>query len=87
MKERKLESLLPEFIKAEPESKYSSDVVISLDKNTDEQMLLKKIKEYHISAKKLETGKYLLSPTDGQSNDLLRRYVWRYFENIAEKTR
>jgi len=90
MKEKKLESLIDlEHIKAEPESKYSSDVIITFDKNTNEQLLLKELGKYKIHTKKLSIGKYLLSPSDGESNDILRHYVWRYFEKkiVAEKIR
>jgi len=80
MKEKELGSLLSENIKAEPESKYSSDVIITFDKNTDKKLILKKLKRYHINVNELNQDKYLLSPSDGESNDILRHYVWRYFE-------
>ena len=76
----KLESLLPKGIKAEPESKYSSDVMIILDKNTNKELILKQFRKHNINIKELGTYKYLLSPSDGESNDILRAYVWRYFE-------
>jgi len=80
---KKLESLLPENIKAEPQSRHSSDVVITFDKNADEMLLLKNFGRYNIGFEKLSSRKYVLKPTDGESNDILRDYVTRYFE---EKT-
>ena len=74
-----LETLLPEGIKAEPKSKYDSDVIIIFNKRPDEMLLKKNFKRYHISFEKLTERKYLLSPTDGESNDILRHYVWDYF--------
>ena len=78
---KKLEFLLPEYIKAEPQSKYSSDVLIIFDKNADEMLLLKNFRRYHIRFEKLSSRKYLLSPTDGESNDILRDYVHSYFKD------
>jgi hypothetical protein len=63
-----------------PQSKYDSDVIITFNKNTDEMLLLKNFRRYHIRFKRLTKRKYLLSPTDGESNDILRDYVWRYFD-------
>ena len=78
---KKLESLLPENIKAEPQSRHSNDVVIIFEKNADEMLLSKNFKRYGINFEKLSSRKYLLKPTDGESNDILRDYVARYFEN------
>jgi hypothetical protein len=78
---KKLESLLPEYIRAEPQSRYSSDIMISFNKNTDKTLILKKLKEYNIHVRELSIDKYILSPTDGESNDILRRYVWGYFKD------
>ena len=80
---KKLESLLPESVKAEPQSKYSTDVMIIFDKKADEMLLLKNFRRYNICFKKLGERKYMLSPTDGESNDILRAYVWEYFEKKA----
>ena len=76
---KKLESLLTEGIKAEPESKYSSNVIIIFNRRADEMLLQKNFRRYHIRFEKLTGRKYLLSPTDGESNDILRHYVWDYF--------
>jgi hypothetical protein len=82
----KLESLINlEHIKAEPQSRYSSDIIVAFDKNADKELILKKLGEHNISTEKLGIDKYLLSPTDGQSNDTLRDYVWRYFEKKTAK--
>ena len=81
---KKLESLLTESVMAEPESKYSPNVLIIFDKNADEMLLQKNFRRYNIRFEKLDNRKYLLSPTGGESNDILRAYVWAYFEKKAK---
>jgi hypothetical protein len=81
MAEKNLESLLPEGVKLEPQSKYSSEIIITFDKNADEMLLQKNFRRYKIRFEKLSNRKYMLSPTDGESNDILRHYVWDYFKD------
>ena len=77
----KLESLLSGYAKAEPQSEYRSDVIIIFDKNANKRSILKKLREYNLNTRKLSMNKYMLSPSDGESRDILRDYVWEYFEN------
>jgi hypothetical protein len=80
MKEKRLESLL-EGCKAGPISKYNSDVIIMFDKNVNKESLLRRFRRHKILARELSPDKYLLSPSDGESNDILRHYVWEYYQN------
>jgi hypothetical protein len=75
-----LESLLPGYVQAEPQSRYSPEVIIIFDKNANKQPLLKKFRKYNICVKELDDSRCLLSPSDGESNDLLRSYVGGYFK-------
>jgi len=80
----KLESLLPAYAKAEPQSEYSPLVTIMCRKNikfSDEQQLLKKFRKYNLLIEKSGPGEYMLRPSDGSSRDILMDYIWRYFKD------